>query len=893
MGLTGTECADPGRSSPVSDHYLLTGHPLGAMNRLLDVAGAAALLMLSAPVMLVAALVVKLSSPGPVFFAHWRCGKDHEPFKCFKFRTMVRDAEQWLESDEKLRQAHRRNGFKLATVWDPRVTPVGRFLRTTHLDELPQLWNVLRGEMSLVGPRPIVGEELKEYGERADELLSVRPGIFGEWTAMGSDRPPYPGRVEVELSYIEAPSVSRYLSVLCRNLPVLIQGQKASSSYDRFRAGTLDITGSVGRVGAGTVSNGGRTLTSIAESIILSLQKNRRDVAIGVYAGVAGVAYAFAFLIRFEFSVPAPYVLTLVITFPVLVAIRVAASQIFRLNTGRWRFVGTQDVVRLVGTTLVGTFAFWLTLLLVPFLPPVPRSILLLEWILTTSGTAGIWITYRVCFERLRQRGSRLTSDATRVLVVGAGEAGNLLAREILRFPTGYRLVGFVDDDPLKWGTTLHGVDVIGGTIELAMIVEEALAEEVIIATPSATPSQLRTIVTRCEEVNAPFKVLPGISEVLAGDVSVKQLRPLRIEDLLGREPVNLELPELEKDLEGRCVLITGAAGSIGSELARQVALHRPKKLILLDQAESDLYFLELELRKRHPELFLVPVIGNVLDEACVGTLFRSCHPERVFHAAAYKHVPMMEANVREAIRNNVLGTWKVARMAGEYGCEKFVLISTDKAVDPASVMGATKRVAELATMACHDRFGGTSFVAVRFGNVLGSNGSVIPVFQRQLEVGGPLTVTHPDVTRYFMTTSEAVQLVLQASVLKDAQGQVAMLDMGEPVRIVELAENLVRLSGLRVGSDVDIVFTGLRPGEKLHEQLAADHERTRATAVRKVRIVESSGASAAFCATWERMEALDPEIAAADGEDLRVLLSQLVGLPHSGLSQTVRARAV
>ncbi len=610
-----------------------------------------------------------------------------------------------------------------------------------------------------------------------------------------------------------------------------------------------------------------------------ALQRYRRAIALAAYALVAGFAFGGAFLLRFEFNVPQEQWSAFLLTLPVLAVIRVGASHLFRLTTGRWRFVGTEDVIRLVGATLSGSVVFWLALLVVPALPSVPRSVLLLEWVLTTSATGGVWITYRVAFERLRQLGSGVNGDATRVLIVGAGEAGNMLAREIVRFPTGYRMVGFVDDDPLKWGTRLHGLEVIGGTQDLAPIVEHCEAEEVIIATPSATPTELRRLVERCEAVEAPFKVLPGIAEVLDGEVSVRQLRPLRIEDLLGREPVDLELPELEEDLDGRSVLITGAAGSIGSELARQVALHRPGALVLLDQAESELFFLELELREKHPDLELVPVVGDILDDGCLDAVFREHGPERIFHAAAYKHVPMMESNVREAVRNNVLGTWKVARKAGETRSGKFVLISTDKAVDPANVMGATKRVAELATMACHQRYHHTSFVAVRFGNVLGSNGSVIPIFQKQIQDGGPLTVTHPDVTRYFMTTSEAVQLVLQASVLPDAQGQVAMLDMGEPVKIVELAENLIRLSGLKVGEDVEISFTGLRPGEKLHERLAAESEETRGTDIAKVRIVEGRNGDSVHDVVWERIEGLGSQLPDAEEEGLRAVLGELLAV--------------
>src|SRR3989338_1469183 len=336
-----------------------------------------------------------------------------------------------------------------------------------------------------------------------------------------------------------------------------------------------------------------------------------------------------------------------------------------------------------------------------------------------------------------------------------------------------------------------------------------------------------------------------------------RSVRDVRIEDLLGREPIQLTLPELAADLAGCSVLITGAAGSIGSELARQVALHGPATLVLFDQAETDLFFLEMALREKHPDLRLVPVIGDILDVGAVERVFREYTPARIYHAAAYKHVPMMECNPHEAVRNNVVGTWRVAEAAGRHGVAKFVLVSTDKAVQPVSVMGVTKRLAELVVLELQERFPDTSYAAVRFGNVLGSSGSVIPIFKRQIERGQPLTVTHPEATRYFMTVQEAVQLVLQASLLPDVRGSIAMLEMGEPVLIMDLAKNLLELSGVRQVSGDHIVYTGLRPGERPHEVLTAPDEETVPAANAKVRIVQSRNGSGkpvtAALAGWER----------------------------------------
>jgi len=557
-----------------------------------------------------------------------------------------------------------------------------------------------------------------------------------------------------------------------------------------------------------------------------------------------------------------------------LVVIRLCCSQIFVLSTSQWRFVGVADVLRLAGAVALGTAVAYLCSWIAPMLFPIPARVLFLEGILYGGLVAAAWIGYRALFERVRFYRARV-APSRRVVVIGAGEAGNLLVREMLRFPTGYRPVAFLDDDISKHGARIHGVRVYGRVADLPRVAVEVKAEEAIIAIPSASPEQLRELVATCERSGLKLKVLPGIVEVLAGDVRVNQLRDVRIEDLLGRDPILLELPELAADLRGRSVLITGAAGSIGSELARQVALHQPGTLVLFDQAETALFFVELELRDAHPDLHIVPVIGDIVDHAAVERVFEEYRPERVFHAAAYKHVPLMEVNAREAVLNNVIGTWRVADAAGRHGAEKFVLVSTDKAVRPANVMGATKCLAERIVLELQHRYRETTYGAVRFGNVLGSNGSVIPVFRKQLEEGKPLTVTHPETTRYFMTIPEAVQLILQASLLPELRGQIAMLDMGEPVKIRDLAVNLLRLAGVRGDLERHITYTGLRPGEKLHEELIAPDECARPTKVAKVRMLETPARSESIIfevAEWER------EL--AEGQDELVLEALLEEFP-------------
>ena len=621
-----------------------------------------------------------------------------------------------------------------------------------------------------------------------------------------------------------------------------------------------------------------------ASRLYTSLYRGRVILTLAIYGALTSIAYLFAYLLRFEFDWPEEYSAVVLVTLPLLVGIRLVCNRIFRLSSERWRFVGTRDVVRLVLATTIGTALFFAASWLMPLTPKVPRSVILIEWLLSVYLIAGLWIAYRISVERARHlRWRAQTKNVKRVLILGAGEAGAMIAREMCRYPTGYLPVGFADDDVARWGTTLHGFPVLGGTDDVPAMAHGEDVDEIIIAIPSATPEALRRIVERCENANLPFKVLPGIAEVLNGNFGLDQLREVRIEDLLGREPVKLELPELSADLGDQCVLITGAAGSIGSELARQVALHKPARLVLLDQAETELYYTELELRARFPDVEVVPVIGDIVDRWTVERIFIQWSPNHVFHAAAYKHVPVMEANVREAVRNNVIGTWRMTEIAGRYGADKFILVSTDKAVRPTSTMGATKRLAELIVLDAQQRHPGTMYGAVRFGNVLGSRGSVVPIFHQQIREGKPLTVTHPDATRYFMTIPEAVQLILQASLLASLRGHVAMLDMGEPVRIVDLARNLLRLSG-RAVTNGSIVFTGLRKGEKLHEELAGPDEDTVPTLIPKVRIVSGPAAAERLVAELPRWEA-----ALEQGHDEQVIAAMCALFPELQIGDEFR----
>jgi FlaA1/EpsC-like NDP-sugar epimerase len=579
--------------------------------------------------------------------------------------------------------------------------------------------------------------------------------------------------------------------------------------------------------------------------LLEGLRGNRRLVAYHAYALITIFALLVAYGARFDLAVPADYRAVLPLHLGALTALRLLAARAMRLTDSRWRYVGVDDILRLVAVAGTSSFVFTVLFRGLPQLPNVPYSVVLMEWFIFTLGVAGVWLAYRRMVEVLTGRRARNGgSPPRRLVIVGCGETGSLLSREINRLPGTYRLVGFLDDDPTKKGTRVHGVPVLGTVAQAPEVLAAAEAEELAIAIPSASPSTLRRILADLEPLKLPVKVLPGIRQVMEGEVGVGHLRPVRIEDLLGREPVELRIPKLEADLQGRTVLVTGAAGSIGSELARQIAFNSPARLVLLDQAESDLYFVDVDLRVRHPELEVVPIVGDILDGGALEKVFRDYRPDRVYHAAAYKHVPLMQKNLRTAVRNNVLGSWDVARLAGRYGAGRFILISTDKAADPACVMGATKRASERVVRTLQADYPDTHYTAVRFGNVLGSAGSVIPLFQRQIAEGGPITITHPDVTRYFMTIAEAVQLVLQAGLLEEVRGEVAMLEMGEPVRILELARTLVRLQGLRPEVDIPFTYIGLRPGEKLHETLHGDAEDLDLTSLPAVYRLTTNGGS-------------------------------------------------
>lgn len=597
-----------------------------------------------------------------------------------------------------------------------------------------------------------------------------------------------------------------------------------------------------------------------------------RDPAVHLLLIIAG--YRLAYELRFDFATPLEEAEVFWISLPLLALIRLTAyakAGVFRVY---WLHFGLQDLLTLAMAVTASSLCFVVALYLAHLFPGVPRSVLLVEWASAIFFAGGIPFVARSIREGAVPF---VTPRGRRTLVIGAGERAEQLLREARRAEEhALNVVALVDVDGARRGRSIRGVQVLGTVADLPRLSQQLRAEFAIIALDGAESSEMRRVVDQCIAAGLEFKTLPSLHELLEGTAGVNQLRNVRIEDLLGRPPVNLDLSPVKDDLQSRIILLTGAAGSIGSELARQIAPFGPARLILLDQAESDLYFVHLELREAHPDLDLVPVICDITNQTRLTQVYAQHRPDYVIHAAAYKHVPLMETNVLEAVRNNVLGTLLVATTAVRYGASKVLLVSTDKAIKPSSVMGATKRVAERIIFGLPNLHrSGTDFRAVRFGNVLASKGSVIPLFERQLATGGPLTVTHPEVQRYFMTIPEAAQLVLQAGSLPETAGAIAMLEMGEPVRILDLAEKLIRFSGRVPGKDVQIVFTGLRPGEKLTEEQLSTLEATVPTSSEKIRI--SLSAECTGPDLVQRLSRLFAFLDVGDREGLLATLCELV----------------
>ena len=538
--------------------------------------------------------------------------------------------------------------------------------------------------------------------------------------------------------------------------------------------------------------------------------------------------------LRFDSNkIPANYLSLLISYMPLTVAIYLICFYLFKLYGRIWRYASVTELIAIVMANIAASTAWYFISLYIGAV--LPRSLYVFTGLLLIFFIGGSRLSLRFySYVMNKPKYRQIQRKKNKVLIIGAGDAGAMLLREIERYHIANRqVVGFIDDDKNKTGKILLGVKVLGTRNELVKIASEKGIDEIIIAMPSVKGKEIKAIINICKETNCKLTILPGLYEIIEGKVSISQLRPVDIEDLLGRDPVKLDTTAVREYLAGKIVLITGAGGSIGSEIVRQVAKMQPKKLLLLGKGENSIYEITQELKINCPEVKTVPIIADIRDKERIKAIMDYFEPQVVFHAAAHKHVPLMEYQPAEAVRNNILGTKVVADEAASHNVETFVMISTDKAVNPTSVMGCTKRVAEMYVQSMNKN-SGTRFVAVRFGNVLGSRGSVIPLFKKQIAKGGPVTVTHPDMKRYFMTIPEASQLVLQAGAMAKG-GEVFVLDMGEPVRIYDLARDLITLSGLIPDKDIEIKITGLRPGEKLFEELLSAEDGTEKTTHKKI----------------------------------------------------------
>jgi len=557
------------------------------------------------------------------------------------------------------------------------------------------------------------------------------------------------------------------------------------------------------------------------------------------------MSYYGAFLLRFDFHLDLVYQLLFIWTLPLVIAVELLVFYAFGLLCGWWRYAGMSDALDICKASVTSAASLYLMIELVLNVDGYPRSIFAINMLLTVLFVGGARFAVRAYTESARRGAAEVNT-----LIVGAGRAGSTIAHELNRnSQLNLKAVGFVDDDPSKHGIRIHGLLVLGSSDCMSNIIPRLSVRCVLIAIPSASGSQIEQIITKCRQCKVDFKILPPLSRHISrSSSSIANLRNARLEDLLGRQPVQIDLASIRNQLEDKVLLITGAGGSIGSELSRQVCDFAPRQVVLIDRSENGLFQLGLDLSTNRPQQRFVPVIADIQDVGAMREIFALYRPDIVFHAAAYKHVPLMEQSCFQAVTNNIFGTYNVALVARQFGCKTFVMISSDKAVNPTNVMGVTKRIAEMIILGLQREH--TRYVAVRFGNVLGSNGSVVPIFQQQIASGGPVTVTHPEARRYFMTIPEAVQLVLQASTM-GAASDIFVLEMGEQIRIADMARNLIRLSGFEPDQDIPVIYTGLRPGEKLFEELMLDGEGLKSTTHPKIRVLDGGPVSFEQIQIW------------------------------------------
>jgi FlaA1/EpsC-like NDP-sugar epimerase len=600
-------------------------------------------------------------------------------------------------------------------------------------------------------------------------------------------------------------------------------------------------------------------------------------------------AQYFSYLIRFDFEIPNDFRELLIKTLPFVLTIKAIIFYYFDLYRGMWRYTSIADLFNIIKASIIGSLLIIFFILLKYRFVGFSRSIFLIDLCLTILFISGFRLAVRLYFEKTSEKITGMSiyttlfgffrkesSHSQNLLIIGAGDAGEKIYREIRdNIRLRYSVVGFLDDDPNKIGMKIHGVPVIGHIGDIRIAAQKVNADEILIAVPSANSQQMRRIVRLCKESEIKFKTIPGMGELINGKVTVNAIREVAYRDLLGREIIRLEEKKIGEYLEGQNVLVTGAGGSIGSELCRQICRYKPEKIILFERAESPLYSIELELRYNFKEVKVVPILGDILDRNQLEKAFDVNKPQIIFHAAAYKHVPMLELQPWKAIDNNIIGTKILIETSVAYNVVRFVFVSTDKAVRPTNVMGTSKRLAEMLVQGQNGcDLSETRFMIVRFGNVVGSVGSVVPLFKKQIQEGGPVTVTHPDVTRFFMTIPEACQLILQAGAMGDG-GEIFILDMGTPIKIDDMARDLIRLSGFEPDVDIKIEYIGLRPGEKLYEELMTEDENIVPTSHEKIMVLK--GMECDLELLNGKIDELGYFAEEQDGEQIKMKLKQIV----------------
>jgi len=603
--------------------------------------------------------------------------------------------------------------------------------------------------------------------------------------------------------------------------------------------------------------------------------KNKRKLMLYILDSLAICSsITLALILKFGINIPSSYFILFEKMIFGIILLKLFTYSKFDLYNTLWEYASIEELIQIVQSTVIANIIGFIYIYIKHI--HISLSVLILVLGLDIALIGGIRFSYRV-FRRLKNNRSITVQGAEKsILVVGAGATADMITVQIKNNPSIYgKLIGYIDDDEKLYNTVIKGTKVLGNRFDIYSIVKRYNINEIILAIPTVSPKDKALILEECSKTNCKVKTVPGIQEIVDGQVSMSEIRDVEIEDLLGRDPVNLDSFEISKELKDKVVLVTGGGGSIGSELCRQIAQFHPKKLIILDIYENNAYDIQMELNKKYNKKFdLDVIIASVRDKKNIDRIFRELSPQIVFHAAAHKHVPLMETSPQEAIKNNSFGTRNVAEAADKYNVEKFILISTDKAVNPTNVMGASKKICEMIAQSLNEK-SKTKFVGVRFGNVLGSNGSVIPLFKNQILCGGPITVTHKDIIRYFMTIPEASQLVLQSAAYAHG-GEIFILDMGEPVRILDLAENLVKLSGFKPYEEIEIEFTGLRPGEKLYEELLVDEEMiTNETDNEKIFIGKSDTID--YSILTKRLDQLQKTIDKEDNDLLREKIKELV----------------